>query len=282
MRIPLAALLFCAVARLSVAQLAIVNPRFLEYDNGPILAADSLFHAGDTVYLTFQVSGFKTTGEDDDQFHITWDIKADDPVNRPIAEPVSGKMEAELAPEDKKAKWMPRVRYNVQIPHAGAAGKYLIHIAVADVIGKQEITKDIGVNVGGRTAAAPADSLTIRNFQFLRSEKEDDVLPAEGSYRRGDTVWARFDIAGYKFGAKNHFTVGYGLALVDDTGKVIFEEPKAASESEESFYPRQFVAAMMNLKLDPKIKPGTYTIKLHATDSVGNQEFDAAYPFRVE
>ena len=282
MRIPLAALLFCAVARLSVAQLAIVNPKFLEYDNGPIIAADSVYYARDTVFLTFQISGFKTTGEDEDQFHITWEITAADPVNRPIAEPLRGKMEAELAPEDKKAKWMPRVRYNVQIPHAGAAGTYLIHIVVQDVIGKQEVAKDIGVTVGGTAAAAPADSLAIRGFQFLRSEKEDDVLPDQGSFRPGDTVWARFDIAGYKFGAKNRFTVAYGLSLVDETGKVLFEQPKAASESEESFYPRQFVPAILNLKLDPKIKPGTYTLKLHVTDTVGNQEFDAAYPFRVE
>src|SRR5689334_23230711 len=113
MRIPLAALLFCAVAPLSVAQLAVVNPRFLEYEDGPGVSANSFYRAGDMVFLTFQISGFKTTGEDDDQFHVTWEIKATDPADRPIAEPKRGNMEAELAPEDKKSKWMPRVRYNV-------------------------------------------------------------------------------------------------------------------------------------------------------------------------
>jgi hypothetical protein len=282
MRCTLAVLLFCSVAPDCLGQLTVVNARFHEYEGGPLLSSEYQFRPGEIVFLSFQIAGFKTAGEEDDKVQLTWQVKATDPASRLIAEPKEGKIEVELAPEDKKGKWLPRVRYNVAIPAAAAAGTYVIHIAAEDLIGNQQTSNDAGFTVGGRAAGTPADSLTLRDFQFLRSEKEDDVLPAEGSFRPGDTVWARFEIAGFKYGTKNRYSVGYGLTLIDDTGKVIFEQPKAATDSEESFYPRQFVPALLNLKLDPKIKPGAYTLKLHVIDSIGNQEIAGSFPFRIE
>ena len=32
-------------------------------------------------------------------------------------------------------------------------------------------------------------------------------------YQPGDTLWAKFDITGYKFGENNRFSVDYGLAI---------------------------------------------------------------------
>lgn len=282
MRFFLAVLLFAVLAPIACAQLTIVNSTFHEYEGGPIVNADAVYRSGDTVFLSFQIAGFKTAGEDEDQVKLTWEIKTTDPANRLIAEAKQGKVEVDLAPEDKKSKWLPRIRYNVAIPQAAGAGTYLIHITAEDLIGRQEAIKDVGVSVGGRPAAAPADALTIRGFQFLRSEKETDVLPSDGSFRPGDIVWARFEIAGFKYGTKNRYAVAYGLALIDREGKIIFEQPKAAADSEESFYPRQFVPAILNIKLDPKINPGTYVLKLHVVDSVGNQQTESVFPFRVE
>src|SRR4029450_2523537 len=104
---------------------------------------------------------------------------------------------------------------------------------------------------------APSDTLVIRNFHFYRAEEDQNPLTAV-VYRPGDTVWARFDIIGYKFGAGNKVDTAYGIAVLNAAGKVLFSQNEAAIEQSSSFYPKRFIPGSMNLSLQTNIRPGDY------------------------
>ena len=105
---------------------------------------------------------------------------------------------------------------------------------------------------------------------------------AVAAYRPGDTLFARFDIVGYKFAAHNAVDVDYGISVVASSGKVLFTQEKAAEEKSSSFYPKAYVPGSMNLSLQSSIRPGQYTIVLTAHDHTGNQTCEAKEAFTVE
>jgi hypothetical protein len=263
------------------AGLAAVNIQLHDYEDGPPLPAGQAFRPSETVFLSFNIEGFQAT--EDDHIQLSYQISAADPAKRPLGPVKTGKIEAELAPEDKKKEhhWMPKVRYQIQLPITPAAGEYNIHIDLDDKNSGGKASRDVPFIVKS-SAVAPSDTLTIGNFRFLRSEKEKDRLPEGSSFRPGDAVWARFDITGYKFGPNNRYEVKYGLALKDSTGKVLFSNPTAAGDQNESFYPRTFIPAEFSLNLDKNIKPGDYTLVIYLSDSVGAQSFESVHSFHVE
>ena len=101
-------------------------------------------------------------------------------------------------------------------------------------------------------------------------------------YNPGDSVWARFDITGYKFGPKNKMDVSYLVSLINSEGKVLYTQPQPAVEQTESFYPKRYVPAAMGLNLQKNIRPGEYTIAVAVKDAVGDQSFDGKYTFTVQ
>ena len=127
----------------------------------------------------------------------------------------------------------------------------------------------------------PSDTLVVRNFRFYRAE--EDTQPVEKAvYNPGDSVWARFDITGYKFGPKNKMDVSYLVSLINSEGKVLYTQPQPAVEQTESFYPKRYVPAAMGLNLQKNIRPGEYTIAVAVKDAVGDQSFDGKYTFTVQ
>jgi hypothetical protein len=128
----------------------------------------------------------------------------------------------------------------------------------------------------------PAAGLAVYHFRFLRSEREADVVPAGGSCRPGDSVWAKFEMAGYNFGDKNRFDVSYGVTLKDAVGKVLYAKPDAARQTAESVYPTRFVPGAFGVELDPKSAPGTYVLVINAQDAIGNQTTESVHEFLVE
>jgi len=261
--------------------LSAVNIQVHEYEDGPPVPSGQPFRASETVFLSFQISGFQAT--EDDHIQLAYEIATTDPAQRQVGPVKTGKIEAELAPEDKKKgkQWMPKVRYQIQLPLTPAPGVYRIQIHLDDKINGGKQVQDVPFTVESSTVA-PTETLTIHNFRFLRSENEKDRLAEGGAYRPGDTVWARFDITGYKFGPKNRYEVKYGLRLQNAAGKSLFSNPAAAGDANESFYPRTFVPGEFSLNLDKNIKPGVYTVVLSLTDPVGQQSIESTHEFRVE
>ena len=237
-----------------------------------------VFGPGQPVFAVFQVTNFTVSGEDRD-VHVVWSAELRDPSGRLTGDTKTGEVKVQLAPEDKE--WKPRGRPDFLLPPVPEPGTWTIAVAVEDKLGGKRATAQRTFQVES-PGYVKLDGIGLANFRFLRTESESSVLPPGGAFHPGDTVWARFDVGGYKFGSGNRYDVRYGLALRDSTGKVLFSEPKAAAESDAGPYPKHSVSALFNLKLDRNIAPGEYTLAITLTDGVSGQTAESLHTFRVE
>jgi hypothetical protein len=260
-----------------LAVLAVTDVRLHQYEDSPPVAASYRYNPGETFFVSFRIAGFQMDA--DRRIKLEYTIDASDPDGTALAPTKTGKVDTELALEDKE--WLPKVRYELQLPDTPKPGRHVLNVKVVDNVAGKDVSITIPFQVGGRDVPA-AESLALRDFGFLRSETDAQPMPPGAAFHPGDTVWARFEIAGYKFGPKNRYNVRYGLALLDSAGKALFSEPKAANQSEESFYPRRYLGAMLNLKLDKTIRPGEYVLALTLTDGIAGQTIESSHPFRVE
>lgn len=258
------------------AELAIVQPRLLLYEDGAPAEPGHRFRAGETVYLTFLLSGYgRSSDEEAPKVNLSYNIEVADPQGLAVAEPKFGKVEAVLAPEDKK--WLPKVRYQVTIPEDPSAGTYEIRVRAKDEISNEESAQRVSFAVAGEPAESSGE-LAVHRFRYLPAGGE---RPIE-TVRAGDAFDARFMLTGYKLGPKNKYSVKYGVAFVDEAGKPVFANPNAASIVGESFYPRRHLPAGMSLKLDSKVQPGRYRLKIDVEDLLGGLKMSQEFPVTVE
>ena len=61
----------------------------------------------------------------------------------------------------------------------------------------------------------------IRNLRFYRTEDDSNPPLSIAAYRPGDTVWARFDITGFKFAEGNRRDVAYTVTVTAPGGRVM-------------------------------------------------------------
>jgi hypothetical protein len=258
--------------------LAIQNIALSQYEDGPSVPVSYDYVPGETIFFSFQVAGYKTQGDDEPQVRLDWRIDAKDPSGAPIVEPQTGKVATSLTQEDKE--WMPKVRQTILVPPFAPSGTYRIDILVKDEIAQAEVRKRVEFKVRGRQVE-PSPTLVIRNLRFYRTEADKQPLEV-AAYRPGDTVWIRFDMTGYKFGEKNHYDVGYGIQVLKPNGETTLNQPDAAVETDESFYPRAYVPAAFSLNLPNDVMTGQYTVVITVRDQVGNQKYEARQTFAVE
>ena len=135
-------------------------------------------------------------------------------------------------------------------------------------------------HIKGRDVA-PSDTLVVRNFRFLRNEDDVKPLPV-AAYRPGDSVWARFDMTGYKLGEKNQVDIEYGLTVLREDGSVAYTEPQAANQKIQTFYPQRYQPGELNLNLAKDQPLGKYTIVLAVRDNLGQQMYETRETFSVE
>ncbi len=230
----LAALLFLAYGAPDPQPLSIENIALSQSEDGPPVPASSYFMSGETVFLSFQVSGYRPLGEEEQSIKLNWRLQATDPAGVLITKPQSGEIATSLSREDKH--WMPKVRQIIQLPPFGPSGAYHLGVWLKDEVANTDARKDIEFQVRGRDVA-PSPVLAIRDLHFYRGE--DDRKPLEvAAYRPGDTVWIRFEMVGFKLGEQNRFEVGYGIQVNRPGGETLFQQPEAAVERDQSFYPR--------------------------------------------
>jgi hypothetical protein len=257
-------------------QLVIVKPTLHQYEDGPAIAAGAGFHTGETVFLKFQVAGYEVSP--DARIDLAYRIEALDPDGVRFAEPAAREVKETLSAEDKD--WLPVVRQSFLLPPLALPGTYRLAITVEDKLGSRAAKTEVDVPVRGRSVE-PSDTITARNFRFLRTE--EDAFPLRpAAYRPGDAVWVRFDIVGYKLGEKNRMQVSYGVSVIGPAGNTMYSQPEAAQEQGESFYPKKYLPGAFNLNLDNKVRPGTYAIVLTLRDEVGNQTVESRHEFTVE
>jgi hypothetical protein len=244
-------------------------------EDGAPLPPGFTYAPGEILFYSFQVTGYQAA---DEKVHLSYEINALDPSGVKIMEPIKGAVDATLAPQDKE--WKPKVHPEIPLPPLAGSGTYKIVARVTDDIGKTEASKELAFSVRGRDVA-PSDTLVVRNFHFFRTEEEPNPL-ATPAYRRGDAVWTRFDITGYKFGDGNMVEVAYGIAVLNSDGKVLFSQDQAAVEQGGSFYPKRYVPGQMSLTTQSNMRPGDYFIVVKVEDRVGNQKYETKEKFTVE
>jgi hypothetical protein len=261
---------------LAEKKLAIVNTAFAQIDDGPAAAHDDQFVPGETLFFRCQVEGFKRS--ESNEIQLGYEVQAQDARGVPLLLPEKGLVKTTLSPEDKN--WMPKIRYTVVVPPLAESGEYQVTVTVKDLLANTSADTRATFLVQGRQVA-PSDTLAIRNFRFYRGENDDQALEVP-AYRPGDSLWARFDMTGYKIGDKNLFDIGYGLVVLRADGSVSYSQPEAANSKETPFYPQRYQPGELSLTIPKDITKGEYTIVLTVRDNFGQQTVEAREEFSVE
>ena len=242
------------------------------FANYPI-AEDSVFAPGDTVNVAFNLKGY--TESETYRMKVSWNITTSGPAGLPFAPGSDGLFDAELAPEDEE--WEPLVRYQAELPHHLPAGAYRIHVEAKDELSGATAEHDLNVQVAG-APVVHSEVLSIQNFTFSLTAGGTPLRQAV--FRPGATLFASFDITGYKLGEGNSYELASHLDLLDSEGKKAYSF-NPASEKGSSFYPRLSVPASFRFDLDPTIKPGVYSLVLTVTDVTGQQSLTSQETFEV-
>jgi len=256
--------------------LEVIRPTVSQMDGGAPEPAGFEHIAGETLWIMCRVAGYSKS--EDQKVHLKYSVQAFDPKGVPLDEPYTNEIQAELSVQDKE--WLPKIATSVAIPPLAAPGAYKIMVKVEDVIAKTTTELPIPFKVRGRPIE-PSETLTVRNFQFFRDEEGTQAM-VKPVYKPGDGVWAKFDIIGYKFGEKNKVDVSYVTSVIAPSGKVLWTQPEPATEKSESFYPKTYVPAAMGINLQKNIRPGEYIIGVQVKDAVGDQTYEAKFPFTIE
>jgi hypothetical protein len=255
---------------------------FSTSEDGPAEAVDEDWVPGQSIYFSCQAEGFKKVDKPDDygkqNISLKFEIQVRDKAAVLLKPIEQGKIETTVTQEDKD--WMPKLRDTIVVPPLAETGEYTVLVKVSDELAKASTEKTAVFHIRGR-GVEPSDALTVRNFRFLRHEDDERPLSA-AAYRPGDSVWARFDMTGYKLGDKNQVDIEYGLTVLRDDGSVAYTEPVAATQKLDSFYPQRFQPGVLNLNLAKDQPLGKYTIVLAVRDNVGRQTYETRETFSVE
>lgn len=258
------------------AAIQIVNPGVHETEDGPPAAVDATFIPGETVYYSFQVTGYGAAPMK--KVRLSYHIDAFDPKGVRIVEPIDSILDATLSEEDKD--WKPKIRAAISIPPSAPGGSYKIAATVTDDISHATASAETTFRAAGHTIE-PASELTVRNFGFFRSDAETEAIKTP-VFRPGDHLIARFDITGYRLGPNNTVNVFYDVAVLNGEGKQIFGQQHAAEEKSFSFYPKPFVPGSMNLSLQSTMRSGEYAVVVTVHDEIGHQQYEAKQGFQIE
>lgn len=273
----LALLLLAPGAAAAAKQFRVVEARLHVMEDGPPIEPGVTFVPGESIFFSCRLDGYQVSA--DKKVLIRYEFSAADPEGVPIIEPVKGKVQAELALEDKD--WKPKIREAVLAPPLAESGIYKVRFRATDELGKETASAEASFEVRGH-AVAPSDTLTIRNFRFYRSEDDSAPPLSIPAYRPGDTVWARFDITGYKFGDGNRRDVAYTVTVTAPDGRVMLAPREPSLDQGSSFYPMKYAPCTISINLQPDLRPAAYTILIAAEDRIGHQTHQASQTFRVE
>lgn len=244
-------------------------------ENAPSIPPGRLYVGGELMYFSFRIAGYSVKN---DRVDLRWLIYASDPDGRLLWEPVNGAITEEVSHNDEN--WLPKVSQTLPLPPQLKPGRYRLLIRVSDESAQKSVEHPVEFNVGGQ-ALPEIGSFSIINTGFYRpggggSPMEDVV------YRPGEELVLRFQLGGFKVGDKNRFEVEYGLKVLRPSGRMMYEEPKAAAESDAPYYPKRLMNGAISLNLSADLTPGVYSIVINARDALGQAQAEQTLTFRVE
>jgi hypothetical protein len=250
-----------------------------QFEDGPVLDPAYEFVPGETAYFGCRLTGYQIVKQEQEQsVKLSWQMRVVDPAGVAIEKDQAGRIEDHLLPQDKS--WLPKFISSFIVPAFAPTGNYRVTVKIVDEAANVETSGELAFHVRGREVE-PSETLLARNFQFLRAETDRRAM-TKAVYHPGETLWARFDIAGYKFGEGNLFSVDYGLAVLRPNGDQVFEQPVAAAESKASYYPQRYVPGALSLTLDPNVPKGSYVLMITVRDKLGDQTWETKQPFEIE
>jgi len=274
-------LLFGSRSAQADSGLAVIRAGVQQSEDAPFVPADFRFMPGDYVYFTFDIAGFHVrTNPEAGTRHmsLTYEITPQDSENVSLAPTIKGGIDVDLNPEDKE--WTPKRRASFLLPSYVAAGQYHLHVAVQDSIAKAETTADVPFLIGGVKVLQP-DVITAQNFAFLRKENDREPLEVP-AYSPGDTVFARFNLVGFRLGQKNEYNLSYGVTVLRPDGRPFLNNPQAAELKGDSFYPAKYLPGTIALTVPPNAERGQYVITLALHDLIGNRTSEFKQSFSIE
>jgi hypothetical protein len=266
---------FACLAQQPAAKLGVVRPTFHEREDGPPIPAGYEYYPGELMHFSFRIAGYAVQK---DRVDLRWQLFAADPEGLLLFPPLSGAVSEEISENDKE--WLPRVKESIPLPPQLPEGVFSLKIRVADEFAKSSAEQVVQFSVRGRKPEK-LEALTVRDMRFYRREEDFNPLP-DALYRPGDAVFGRFEIAGFRVAEKNRFDVEYGLRVLRPSGKLLYEEPKAAAESDTPYYPKRYMNGGFNLTLSKDLTPGEYTIVITARDNIAQSSAELSGKFRVE
>ncbi len=263
------------------SSLAVINAGVSSSEDAPFVSTGYRFLPGDYLYFAFEIAGFAIRSENQGEtkkIYLQYQVLIQDNDGRDLAAPVSDEIKTELSPEDKN--WVPKRRASFLLPSFLSSGPLRVRAVVKDLFANTETSRDFEFFVGG-VAVQPAGAVTVENFRFLRNQNDTEPLSVP-AYSPGDTVYARFEIVGFRNAPGNEHHIAYGVTVLGPEGKAIIQDPNAADLQAGSFYPAQFVPGNIALKIDKNNPHGAYVVVLIVRDLVAHQQFELKQAFSIE
>jgi hypothetical protein len=283
--IRMAVVLTVLAAAAPAADLALQRMALHQYEDGPIMASSYEYLPGEVGWFSARVTGYQRETREEEQqgARLSWEVRITDPAGVLIQAPEKGSIDELLRSEDKD--WVPKMGVSFTVPSYAPRGDYKIAVTVKDQVADTSIAGEWPFRVRGEELPT-AGEFGIRNMRFLA--REDDrfgMRPAV--YQRPGTLFAQFDIVGYKLEASNKFAVEYLLAIAgapteqEPQGRILYSQPEARQESGEPFYPQRWVSGGFQLNFDADLAVGMYTLVITVRDKLGGEEREFREPFEV-
>ncbi len=251
-----------------------------QFEDGPVLGPNHAFLPGETVFFSCRLTGYQLAGAADEPHSVklSWKMQVTDPAGVALIKESSGEIAEPVATQDKN--WYPKFLQHFNIPPFAPGGGYHIKVTARDEVAKTELTSQLDFQVRGHPVE-PSPTLAARNLRFVKDETDGPALDPP-LYHPGQTLWARFDMTGYKYGDNNHYSVEYGLAILRESGEQVFAQPAAAADAAEGFYPQRYVPGAVSLNLQTDVPEGSYTLVITMEDKVGGQMAEGRAGFRIQ
>lgn len=244
-------------------------------EDGPAIADNYEYYSGELLHLSYRIAGYRVQK---DKVGLRWQVIAVDPEGRLLVPALSGSIEEDVSDNDRD--WLPKVQLSLPLPGQLPPGGYTLKLHAADELGASEVDTEVVFRVGGRPLPQ-VQGFSVVNLRFFRLET--DRVPLEAPvYHPGESLLARFELAGFALGEKNRFDVSYGLSIQDEAGTVLYSRPDAATDSGAPFYPQRLLNGVLSLDLNAEVRPAGYTLVVQASDRVGGGRAELSGKFRVE
>lgn len=253
---------------------------YSRYEGGPPLSSPVAFDPGDQVVVRARLAGFRVAEVEFQRYRvmISYEVAAFDFRGIPIGEPRKDIINEPVETEDKD--WLPILEHSFFLPPLAEFGDYELRLKVRDEVSQRQEAFTLRFRVNGKQLPDLTE-LTILNFGFYRRAEDASPLPA-AVYRGGNTLWAKFDLAGYRIGDRNRYHVACDVQVRDAEGKVLFEQPDALAEQSAPEYPRRYVPGVFSLQIQPGTKKAEYSVAVIARDLLAESTTESVFPFTVE